>query len=54
MLSDARADANGDAYKPFTLFLTLDVNTTHFNGLPPSPIFEISRIFSLPLLCYYK
>ena len=37
-------------------FLMLGVNTTHthFNGLPPFSIFEISRIFSLPLLCYYK
>jgi hypothetical protein len=40
---NAKADAKADAYeasKP----LTLDVNTTHFNGPPPFSIFKISRI----------
>jgi len=36
------------------IFLTLDINATHFNGLPPFSNFEISRIFSLSLALYYK
>jgi hypothetical protein len=44
-----RTDAKADAYN-HSLFLTLDVDTTHFNELSPFSIFEISHTLSLPLL----
>jgi hypothetical protein len=49
-----KADAKADTLQSLNFFLTLDVNTTHFNGLPSFSIFEIFRILSLPLLCCYK
>jgi hypothetical protein len=55
-----RTDAKADAFIPMHFstpthfLLTLDINATHFNGLPPFPNFEISRIFPLPLPRCYK
>jgi hypothetical protein len=51
---NAKADAKADALQSLNFFLTLDVDTTHFNGLPSFSIFEIFRFLSLPLLCCYK
>jgi hypothetical protein len=51
-------DGNGlmPRLMPLTIhfFLTLNVNTIHFNGLPAFSIFEISRILSLPFPRCYK